>query len=71
MSNKTDIVSHYCQSEYQNSSSRVVNMTVQNLPVLKEQTHRFEPVSSSQSQHDHTVNQTVRNHSLDDITLIF
>jgi hypothetical protein len=44
---------------------------VQNLPTLVEQTHRSEPTSLSQSQHDHTVNQMIRNHSLDNIALIF
>ncbi len=71
MSNKTDIVSHHCQSEYQNLSFRVAVMAVQNLPALVEQTHRSEPASLSQSQNNYTVNQTVRNHSLDNIALIF
>jgi len=46
-------------------------VTVQNLLTLIEQTHKFEPASLSQSQHNHTVNQTIRNHSLNNIALIF
>ncbi len=46
-------------------------MTVQNLPALIEWTHRSEPTSSPQSQNNYTVNQTVRNHSLNNIALIF
>jgi hypothetical protein len=51
--------------------SRVVSAAVQNLSALVEQTHRSEPTSLSQSQNNHTVNQTIRNHSLDNIALIF
>jgi hypothetical protein len=61
----------HCQSEYWNSSSRVAGVTVQNLPALIEWTHRSEPTSSPQSQNNYTVNQTVRNHSLNNIALIF
>ncbi len=71
MSNKTDVVSCQYQSEYQNSRSRVTDTAVQNLSALIEQTHRSEPVSLSQSQHNYTVNQMIRNHSLDNIALIF
>jgi len=71
MSNKTDVVSCHCQLKYQNLSSRVTDATVQNLSMLVEQTHRSESTNLPQSQNNHTVNQTVRNHSLDDITLVF
>ena len=71
MSNKTDVVSHHCQSKYQNSSSRVVSAAVRNLPALIEQTHGSEPTSLPQSQNNHTANQMIRNHSLDNIALIF
>jgi hypothetical protein len=57
MSNKTDVVSHHCQSEYWNSSSRVANAAVQNLPALVEQTHESEP----QVCHSHkTITQSIR-----------
>ncbi len=39
--------------------------------MLVEQTHESEPASLSQSQCNYTVNQMIRNHSLDNITLIF
>jgi len=71
MSNKTDVVSCHYQSEYQNSRFRVADTAVQNLSALVKQTHRSELASLSQSQHDYTVNQMIRNHSLNDITLIF
>jgi len=71
MSNKTDVVFCHYQSQYQNSRFRVADATVQNLPMLVEQTHRSEPTSSSQSQHNYTVNQMIRNHSLNNIALIF
>ncbi len=57
--------------KYWNSRSRVASAAVWNLPMSVKQTHESEPASSSQSQHDHTVNQMIRNHSLDNIALIF
>jgi len=39
--------------------------------MLVGQTHESEPTSLPQSQNNHTVNQTVRNHSLNNIALIF
>ncbi len=71
MSNKTDVVSCHYQSEYWNSRFRVVNVTVQNLSTLIEQTHESETASLPQSQHNYTVNQMIRNHSLNNIALIF
>jgi len=71
MSNKIDVVSCHYQSEYQNSRFRVTDTVVQNLSALIEQTHRSELASLSQSQHNHTVNQMIKNHSLDNIALIF
>ncbi len=71
MSNKTDVVSCHYQLKYWNLRSRVIDTVVQNLSTLVKQTHRSEPASLSQSQHDYTVNHTIRNHSLDNIALIF
>ena len=71
MSNKTDAVSHHYQSEYRNLRSRVASAVIQNLPALVERTHGSEPTSLPQSQNDHTVNLMIRNHSLDNIALIF
>ncbi len=39
--------------------------------MLIEQTYRSELTSLSQSQNDHIINQTIQNHSLDNIALIF
>ena len=71
MSNKTDAVTCHYQSKYWNSRSRVAGTAVQNLSTLIKQTHESEFASLSQSQHDYTVNQTIKNHSLNNIALIF
>ena len=71
MSNKTDVVSCHYQSKYWNLRSKVADTVVQNLSTSVKQTHRSEPASLSQSQHNYTVNQMIRNQSLNDITYIF
>ena len=71
MSNKIDVVSCHCQSEYWNLSFRVADVTVRNFSVLIGQSHESEPMSLSQLQNNYTVNQMVRNHSLNNIALIF
>jgi hypothetical protein len=70
MSNKTDVVSCHYQSEYWNSRSRVADSSTKFADVSRTNS-QSEPTSLSQSQNNHTVNQMIRNHSLNNIALIF
>ncbi len=71
MSNKINVVSCHYQSEYQNLRFRIAGAAVWNLSALVEWSHESEPISLSQSQHNYTVNQTIRNYSFNNIALIF
>jgi hypothetical protein len=69
MSNKTDVVSHHYQSEYQNARFKVADRM--HLLTLIKWTCESESVRSSQLSDDHTISQMIRNHSLDNKALIF
>ena len=71
MSNKTDVVSHHYQSEYQNARFKVADTVMQNLLTLIKWTCESESVRSSQLSDDYTISQMIKNHSLDNKALIF